>query len=123
MGNRKKHKNRNLRPRTPDAAVLTQMRRLGCDFSRPRDIHSYLYFPVRENAELAGSQLRREGFLVDIQQSAMNTDWLCLASKCMVPEQEELTELRIFLTDLTQRFGGNYDGWETEVGRDEAGQD
>ena len=99
------------------------MRRLGCDFSRPRIIDTYLYFPAHQDAELAGAQLRAMGFHVEIEHSAVGTDWLCLASKSMMPEQETLSRLRVSLTELAYVFRGAYDGWETQVGDDEENAD
>jgi len=99
------------------------MGRLGCDFTKPRTIDSYLYFSVRGDAELAGAELRAKGFHVVIERSAVGTDWLCRVSKSMIPKQEALGHLRTFLMDLARSFRGVYDGWETQIGEDEGGAD
>jgi hypothetical protein len=84
-------------------------------------IDSYLYFQARQDAESAGMELRTTGFHVEIEQSATGSDWLCLASKWILPEHELLIRLRISLTDLARKFRGVYDGWETQVGDNECG--
>lgn len=106
---------RTLQSATPDGAVLSKLRQLDSDVSKPRPTNFYLYFPSRQNAEVARMELLASGFSVAIQKSAKGQDWLCLASKELIPGLTELASLRKRFSDLARRLGGEYDGWETEV--------
>lgn len=106
---------RTLQSASPDGAVLSKLHQLDSDVSKPRPTNFYLYFPSRQNAELARIELLDSGFSVEIQKSAKGQDWLCLASKELVPGLTVLTSLRKRFSDLARRLGGEYDGWETEV--------
>jgi hypothetical protein len=107
--------NRNQLAKSPDAAVLKHMRRLGGNVTKPHFIESFLYFPTEEDAREAEAELAAQGFAVDVNQSAKGAEWLCLATKEMVPEYPDLVALRRSLTALANKFNGIYDGWGTLV--------
>lgn len=120
MRKRRTRSHRNLRPANPEAAVIAQLRRRGADLSEMRRIDFYLYFPSREKAEIAGTKLAAEGFVAHIERAALGSDWLCLASKEMLPAIAELVMMRKTFSDFAGELGGKYDGFETEVRNDDA---
>lgn len=107
---------RNLRPRTADAAVIDQLQRFNTDLTKPRPVTFYLYFPGKEGAEGAREALVQSGFDAEVHESAAGPEWLCLAFKEVEPQLRQIAALSSFLSELAGRFGGIYDGWETEVG-------
>ena len=86
--------------------------------STPLLTNFYLYFHSRSNAASAASaasELITAGFSVLVDKSANDRDWLCLASKKIIPEATELALLRRKFSGLAERLGGEFDGWESEV--------
>ena len=101
----------------PDAAVIEQLSAAGSDLSKPHMIEFFTYFRAEESAEAACGTLAANGFAVSVQLSAMTTtdEYLCHATKEVVPTLEEMHRLRSELESLTAEFGGEYDGWGTPV--------
>ena len=56
------------------------------------------------------------GFDAEVHESAAGPKWLCLAFKEVEPQLNQIAPLTSFLSELAGKFGGIYDGWETEVG-------
>jgi regulator of RNase E activity RraB len=105
------------RPRKPDLddSVLNQLRKAGSDLSKPHEIEFFLYFPTEAIAEQAASHIREAGFDVNVKQAAKGNDWLCFATKKMVPELAALQKIRMDFSSLSNSLGGEYDGWGTPV--------
>ncbi len=118
---RKQPKLRNLKPRTPDAAVVAQIRKLRPHLSKPCPIRFFLYFPSEDAAARSANELRDRDFTADIVSSIGKLKWLCLASKDMIPEITTLATLRGSMIELAFKYGGEYDGWEAELADDSVG--
>jgi regulator of RNase E activity RraB len=105
------------RARKPDLddSVLVQLRKAGSNLSKPHAIEFFLYFPTQAIAEQAATQVRDAGFEVRLEPSAKGNDWLCFATKNMVPELAAMQEIRHKFNSLASSMGGEYDGWGTEV--------
>ncbi|MBN1398620.1 MAG: ribonuclease E inhibitor RraB [Bacteroidetes bacterium] len=116
---RKPPKLRNLKPRTPDAAVVALIKKMRPGFSKSCPVSFYFYFPAKDAAMKSTDELRNKGFEVEVALSAGSPQYLCLASKNMVPETTELVNLRESMVDLAFKYGGNYDGWEAAIDYDE----
>jgi regulator of RNase E activity RraB len=101
----------------PDESVLIQLRKSGSDLSKPHTIEFFLYFPTEVIAEQAASHIRESGFDVNVKQAAKGNDWLCFATKKMVPELAALQKVRDNFNSLVSSMGGDYDGWGTPVER------
>jgi hypothetical protein len=106
---------RNLRPRNPDAAVFSMLRRFGKNVAGLEKVDFYLYFSDQSNAELARKALLASGFSVGLNRSSSDSRWLCLATKKMTRKVESLVSMRMDLVELARRFHGEYDGWETQI--------
>ena len=100
---------------SPDQQVLFQLKKAGSSLSKPHDVEFFLYFPTESIAEQAASQIRAAGFTVEVKPAAKGTDWLCFATRRMVPDIAALEQIRKDFTNLTATLGGEYDGWGTGV--------
>jgi hypothetical protein len=98
-----------------DESVLIQLRKAGSDLSKPHNIEFFLYFPTQAVAEQAASRIRDEGFHVEVKRAAKGDDWLCYATKTMVPDLRALQKIRQGFTSLANSLSGEYDGWGTPV--------
>lgn len=102
-------------PNDPDGQVLDQLRRAGSDLSKEHPIEFFLYFSSEESAHAAASRLRNDGFAVEVRPGALRPDWLCFTTKRMIPEHEDISQLRVKFETLANELGGQYDGWGTPV--------
>ena len=98
-----------------DGAVVIQLKKAGSDLSKLHNIESFLYFPTQSVAEHAAPQVKAAGFDVQVKPAAKGTDWLCYATKKMVPDLAALQKIRVDFNSLAASLGGQYDGWGTEV--------
>ena len=104
-------------PSTPDddRVVLQQLREAGSDLSKPHQLEFYLYFPTEEAAGKAAEKLETEEFEGEMRRAPYLTRWMCLVHQQMVPELSKIAALKRRLAKLAQEFGGEYDGWETNI--------
>jgi regulator of RNase E activity RraB len=98
-----------------DRVVLQQLREAGSDLNKPHQIEFYLYFPTEEAAGKAAEKLEAEGFEGEMRRAPDLTRWMCLVHQQMVPELSKIAALKRRLAKLAQEFGGEYDGWETDI--------
>jgi regulator of RNase E activity RraB len=98
-----------------DHQVLDQLKSAGSDLSSPHDIEFFLYFPTETAAREAAVGVEAEGCDVDVRLGADEKNWLCYATRRMVPKHDELARLRARFNELAQKGGGEYDGWGTNV--------
>jgi regulator of RNase E activity RraB len=99
----------------PDESVLIQLKKAESDLSRPHKIEFFLYFPSQSVAEQAALRIREAGFQVEVRRAAKGNDWLCFATKTMVPELSALQEIRGEFSSLAASLKGEYDGWGTPI--------
>jgi regulator of RNase E activity RraB len=102
-------------PPDGDAGSLDELARAGSDLSRAHRIEFFLFLPSRHAADEVAEELRREGFSVEVGQGEHPSDWLCLATREMLPELAALRSWRQRLTVMAESRHGVYDGWGTEV--------
>jgi regulator of RNase E activity RraB len=98
-----------------DGSVLVQLRRVGSDLSKPHNLEFFLYFPTQSVAEEAALQIRNAGFEVEVKKGAQGDQWLCFATKTMVPDLPDLQKIRHNFVPLAASIDGEYDGWGTQV--------
>lgn len=109
-------------PNTPeqfDQLTLDQLRKLGADLSRPREVRHYLYLPNEEASRDAMEILKDKGFVIDEPPSADPDDgssnpWAVVATCQAVTNIETLAEARVLFKGIAARSGGEYDGWEAD---------
>ena len=104
-------------PKDPDQAVLKQLRKIGANLSKPREVIHFLYFPTQVAAEQASTQLRGEGYAIDVRPAA-NADqnppnpWLMEARIRAVVDETTVAPMRVRFEQLAEAGSGEYDGWE-----------
>jgi len=101
--------------KTGDALVLDQLVAAGSDLSRPHAIEFFLYFPTEEAAQKAAEEIRHKAFGTRVERAAQGPNWLCLATKSMVPDLGAIEGIRTDFHRIAQSFAGEYDGWGTPV--------
>jgi hypothetical protein len=104
-----------LQKTDPDEAVLAQLRKAGSNLSKYHKIEFFLYFPKETIAKEAGQRIKQAGFDVEVRRAAKGPDWLCFATRTMVPELAALQRIRRKFNAIAASLGGEYDGWGTGV--------
>jgi hypothetical protein len=99
----------------PDAEVIEQLRQAGSDLRKPHPIEFFFYFPTESAANRACGDLRFQDFSVTVRQGASTSDFLCLATKSLIPTVEELNRLSAEFEGFAVKLGGEYDGWGSPV--------
>jgi regulator of RNase E activity RraB len=95
--------------------VLYHLRRLGADVSEPCEVEFFIYLPTEEGAYRVAAQLQKEGYDVQVDPAAPGEQWLCFATKTIVPSLDEMNRIGEHFTNLAESYGGNYDGWGTGI--------
>tara|TARA_B100001093_G_C26581476_1_gene907457 strand:- start:325 stop:693 length:369 start_codon:yes stop_codon:yes gene_type:complete len=101
-----------------DAMVIEQLEIHGSNLSKPHNIDFFFfYLPDQITAENLAQVLSRDGFEVSVSESTdeNSSDYTVQAVKSLVPDLSKLESLRICFEDLAKRYGGEYDGWGTNV--------
>ena len=123
MGLRDFFKPRAKRPDEPSArkdpvqAVLKELRKIGANLSKPREVIHFLYFPTQVAAEKAATQLRGEGYAIDVRPAADAGEnppnpWLMEARVHAVVDETTVGPMRAKFESLADAGSGEYDGWE-----------
>ena len=99
----------------PDQLVLDQLKKAGSDLSKPHDIDIFLYFPTEAAANEGAKDVKVEVDSVKVQLGADKKNWLCFATKRMVPDHDKLVAMRKRFNEIARKGNGEYDGWGTEV--------
>jgi hypothetical protein len=101
----------------PDQAVLKELRKSGANLSKPREVIHFLYFPTQVAAEKAATQLRGEGYAIDVRPAADAGEsppnpWLMEARIHAVVDETTVAPMRTKFESLAEAGSGEYDGWE-----------
>jgi Regulator of ribonuclease activity B len=104
-------------PEGDDKRVLKQLRKLGANLSRPREVVHFLYFPTQVAAEQASHELRGEGYMIDVRPAANAAEnppnpWLMEARIFAVVDESTVQPMRARFEAVAAAGGGEYDGWE-----------
>lgn len=98
-----------------DRLIVEQLRSLGADLSKPREVLHYVYLPSQDAAQAAGRELEAKGFAVEVRPAAGApgpNPWLCLATIEEVVSVESANAATQSFIALATLHGGEYDGWE-----------
>jgi hypothetical protein len=104
-------------PEGDDKRVLKQLRKVGANLSRPREVVHFLYFPTQVAAERASHELRGEGYMIDVRPAANAAEnppnpWLMEARIFAVVDESTVQPMRARFEAVAAAGGGEYDGWE-----------
>lgn len=103
-------------PDDPDGRVLQQLVTAGSDLSKPHNVEFFLYLPDQDRATRTCDTLQTEGYTGKVQRGARGRpEWLCLATKSLVPSHAAIVGISRHMEDLAKMHGGSYDGWGTPV--------
>ena len=100
-----------------DTEVLKQLRTAGSDLAKPHRVEFYLYAPSEAAAEAAAAAIRPMGYTVSVSAGEEEANWLCVASRTMLPTIEEITVARSLFKGLALKYQGAYGGWNTAIKR------
>jgi hypothetical protein len=98
-----------------DAEALSQLRAAGSDLAKPHKVEFYLYVPTEAEAEAAAAAIRPLGYTVAVSAGEDEANWLCLATKTMLPTIEEITVARGVFKGMALKYQGAYGGWNTAI--------
>ena len=96
-----------------DAMVIEALERNGSDTSKPHQIDFFLDFERFEQAAPVAQAMDRDGFEVRVFENSDGTHTI-EAKRLLVPSLETMRDITTQLNALTDKHGGNYDGWGTE---------
>ncbi|MFY9234617.1 MAG: ribonuclease E inhibitor RraB [Fimbriimonadaceae bacterium] len=98
-----------------DATTLRELEKAGSDLAKPHEIDFFLYFPSKDRAEGAASDMRELGYKATVGTRAFEGQWSCEGAKILVPSEGSLSKCRAELDAIATKFGGEYDGWGSGV--------
>jgi hypothetical protein len=98
-----------------DLQVLQQLRNAGADLTKATEVNYYMYFADSATAARAADSSRAFGFDAEVRDGRGRSQWLCLATKNMIPEKTAIFAATKRFSELSKSLGGDYDGWEAAV--------
>ena len=94
--------------------VMKALEGSSLDCSEEIPLSFFLYLPSESSAREAGAIIAREGFEVEVDESADEDGrWLCWCDLSMVPNYEKLEQYGDMFLGLAETYNGEFDGWET----------
>lgn len=94
--------------------VLRRMIADGDNLSVPREIDFSILFPDEKSAirfaRAVGGKFDRIKILL-LDSAMRGFDWDVTASRVMLPDHTEITEIEMFLENVITPLGGENDGW------------
>lgn len=104
-------------PEEGDRLIVKELRKMGVNLARPREVIHFLYFPTQVAAEKAGIGLRGEGYAIDVRPAANAGEnppnpWLMEARNHTVVDENTVGPMRAKFESLADAGSGEYDGWE-----------
>jgi hypothetical protein len=96
-------------------AIIDTLSRYGSDLNKPHRLDFYLYFAAKRAAVAVAQTLEAQGFATKVRREADEENWLCLATRAMLPDEPTLDRLGRWLDELAAQHGGEFDGWESDV--------
>lgn len=100
-----------------DLETLNRLEEAGSDLSKPHEMEFFLYFPDEVSANAAAADIRKQGFAVEVWPPKDGSEWLCFATKTMVPTYEDIVAIGREFNTIAESYGGEYDGWGALVVR------
>lgn len=100
---------------TSDKQVLQQLENAGADLTKATEVNYYMYFPDSVTAARAADSARVFGFEAEVRSGRGSAQWLCLATKDMIPDTTAIFATTRKFSGLTKSLRGEYDGWEAAL--------
>ena len=86
----------------------------GSDISKSHEVDFFLDFNTFEEAAPVAQFMEKDEFSVKMFQNEDGT-YTIEAKKSVIPTLETMSAITTRFNDLTEKYGGNYDGWGTEI--------
>ena len=102
-------------PEALDQQTRLHLARAGGNLTKPTDVVNYLYAKDEAGAMRAASELRVQGYAVEVRPAATGSTWLARANRQMIPSEENIAQMRVQFESIASLVGGEYDGWEAAV--------
>ena len=106
----------NRRPKTPreaDALALRHLQSRGADLVQPRHVVHFLYFDDEHAARMAEEDAAEAGWETELHPPTEAVAvWTVRAHDTRVVNSTTVEAFRSWFERLTQRYSGEYDGWE-----------
>jgi regulator of RNase E activity RraB len=89
----------------------------GDDLTQPRPILHWAYFSTENALSAFVERARTLGFELDGTSAVQESDGRCGArlTHIDIPSRGRIDEITVRLLNLATEFGGEYDGWETQI--------
>ena len=95
--------------------LIKLLKERGSDLKKPHAVEFYVYLPTRILANKLAKKIQKQGFDVHVFSDPSGARWLCLPIKNIVPNAKALASIQKHFNTLAQPFGGQCDGWGTQV--------
>lgn len=99
-------------PDDADGDALFQVASLGSDLSEPMEIDFVVKVPDQASGQKVARAANSAGYVTEVATDDEG-EWICYCTKEMVASYEALVDAQEELRQLSRRFGGEPDGWET----------
>lgn len=102
-------------PQSKDAMVIAALLQHKSNITKPHDIDFFFYMPTQEIAENFSTVLKQDGYNTTISSSEAGDLWCIQGKKSFIPSLSTMENLTIQLGKLAASYGGQYDGWGTNI--------
>ena len=100
---------------------IEQSQALDPDSSKETIVRHYLYFSSEMSARDAGKLLECEGYLVQVERSGGDDNWLLQPIKRTALNIKSIDKSMVYLKNFAAAQGGEYDGWDVFVDETDRG--
>jgi len=97
-----------------DLQVIEELSKVS-NLTFKHEVLHYLYFQKKSGAAAAVKDLRKTGFEAEKNLSTDRSNWLILAKHQVVPTEEAIDSAVTRMEEVTEKYSGQYDGWEAGV--------
>ena len=97
-----------------DFKVIQALKENGSDVTKPHEIDFFFDFSTFDEAAPVAQAIDKDGFVVKVFEND-DGSYTIEAKKTLIPDVSVMQELTRKFDSLTEKHGGNYDGWGTEV--------
>ena len=99
-------------PNDRDGRALKKLQDEGYDLDEPLHIDFIIVIPNETAAFTTGSVVSLRGYTYRIEADEDYADFLCICTRCMIPDYQAIVDSQSDLDQLVRPFGGYADGWE-----------
>lgn len=98
-------------------AVIESLEESGDKLEVPRKVEHWLYFENTKMLKRFVKAIKKEGFSVEEESTEMDEDGKYMPSIYRIDtvDFESINEVTDLLVEVSEKYEGQYDGWETIV--------